>query len=244
MQAGRGGAGRGGGQGEAGEGRHDEGRGGVGFFGGAEKQADAGAVDAGGVSGGSLGDDDAGFARCGDVGDGSEFEPEAADVDRGGALALTEEVGDGDLLRAEAFGDADDPLTADGDAWDGRLGEDASGRGVGGVETVFEVEDEAEGAGLFAGFGEGEAGEVGHFDLAAMDGEAHGDERGEKRDDQHGQGAEKDVEEAVDVADLHYLVRIYVILRRGWFIDGSLFVDLPLDLFGTRRRSDAAVDTA
>ncbi len=91
------------------------------------------------------------------------------------------------------------------DAGRGRLGEDAAGRRVGGVEAVFEVEAEAEGAGLFAGVGETEAGEVGDFDLAAVDGEAHGDEGGEKRDDEHGQRAEDDIEEAVDAGDLHLL---------------------------------------
>ena len=45
--------------------------------------------------------------------DGAEFEPEAANVDGGGALALAEDVGDGDLLCAEAFGDAHGPLAAD-----------------------------------------------------------------------------------------------------------------------------------
>lgn len=70
-----------------------------------------------------------------------------------------------------------------------------------------------------AGLGEGEASEVGNFDLAAMDGEAHGDERGEKRDDEHGERAENDVEESVDPGDSHCLVRIYAaILRRGCFI--------------------------
>jgi len=112
-------------------------------------------------------------------------------------------------LCAEAFGDAHGPLAADGDTGCGRLGEDVAGRCVGGVEAVFEREDKAQGAGLFAGFGASEAGEVGHLDFAAMDGEAHGDERGEERDHEHGQRTEKDVEESVDPGDLHCLVRIY-----------------------------------
>ena len=174
----------------------------------AEEKADSGAVDAGGVGGGGLGDDDAGGSGGGDVGYRSEFESEAADVDRGGAFALAEDVGDGDLLCAEAFGDADGPLAADGDTWCGRLGENVARGCDGGVEAIFEVEDQAQGAGLLAGFREGEAGEVGHLDLAAMDGEAHGDERREERNHQHGQRAEKDVEEAVDPGDLHCFVRI------------------------------------
>jgi len=45
---------------------------------------------------------------------------------------------------------------------------------------AFEGEDEAEGAGFFAGFGDGEVGEVGDFDLVAVDGETHGDEGGDE----------------------------------------------------------------
>ena len=179
------------------------------MFGLAEQEADAGAVDAGGIGGGSLSDHDAGFSRCGDVGHGAEFEPEAADVDGSGTLALAEDVGNSDLLRAEAFGDANGPLAADGDAGCGRLGENVARRCVGRVEAIFEVEDKAQGAGLFAGVGEGEAGEVGDFDFAAMDGEAHGDERREERNHEHGQRAENDVEEAVDPGYLHCFVRIY-----------------------------------
>jgi hypothetical protein len=73
-----------------------------------------------------LGDDDAGVSGCCDVGDCAELKPEPADVDGRGALALAEQVGDGDLLWAETFSDADGPLTADGDARSGRLGEDAA----------------------------------------------------------------------------------------------------------------------
>lgn len=134
--------------------------------------------------------------------DRAEFESEAADVDGGSALALAEEVGDGDLLCAEAFGDADGPLATDGGAGSGGLREDASGWNVGGEEAIFKGEAEADGARLLAGVGEGEAGEVGNFDLAAVDGEAHGDEGGDERDDEHRQGTEDDVEEAVDAADL------------------------------------------
>ena len=152
VKSGGGGGADGSGERETGEGWHDVCIGGCGLFGFAEQEADAGAVDAGGVGAGGLGDDDAGVSGCGDVGDGAEFEPEAADVDGGGAFALTDEVGDGDLLRAEALGDANGPLAAYGDAGGGGLREDVSGRRVGGVEAVFEIEDEAVGAGLLAGF--------------------------------------------------------------------------------------------
>ena len=112
-QAGGGGAGSGAGEGEAGERGHEEGLGRLALFRFAEQEADARAVDAGGVGAGGLGDDDAGRSGCGDVSDGTEFEPETADVDGGGALGLTEDVGDRDLLGAEALSDADGPLAAD-----------------------------------------------------------------------------------------------------------------------------------
>ena len=135
------------------------------------------------------------------MGDDAGLESEAADVDGGGAFGLAEEVGDGDLLRAEALGDADGPFAADGSARGGRLREDAAGRRVGGVEAVFEIHAKAESAGFGAGVGESEPGEVGDFDFAAVNGEAHGDEGGCQGDDEHRQGAEDDVEEAVDSAD-------------------------------------------
>jgi hypothetical protein len=136
-----GGACCGAGEGEAGERGHDEGLGRSGLFWLAEQEADARAIDAGGVRRGGLGDDDAGRSGGGDVGDGAEFESEPADVDGGGALALAEDVGDGDLLCAEAFGDAYGPLAADGDPGCGRLGEDVAGGRVGGVKAIFESEE-------------------------------------------------------------------------------------------------------
>ena len=125
------------GEGEASERGHDEGFGRLGIFGFAEEETDAGAVDTCGVGTGGLGDDDAGVSRCGDVGDDALFEAETTDVDGGGALGLTEEVGDGDLLRAETFGDAYSPLAANGGAGCRRLREDVTGWDVGGVETIF-----------------------------------------------------------------------------------------------------------
>ena len=184
---------------EACERGHDEGLG-FGLLTVAEEEADAGAVYSGGVGVWGLGDDDAGFAGRSDVGDGAEFEAETADVDGGGALGLADEVGDGDLLCAEGFGDADGPLATDGYARGWGLGEDVAGGRVGGVEAIFEAEDEAKGAGLFAGFREGEVGEVGDFDLVTVDGETHGDEGRDERDGEHRERTQNDVEEAVDAA--------------------------------------------
>ena len=60
----------------------------------ADKQADAGAVDAGGVDRRRLGEDDVGIAGDGEVSDGAEVEREAANADGGGALGLARQVGD------------------------------------------------------------------------------------------------------------------------------------------------------
>jgi hypothetical protein len=223
VQAGGGGACCSAGESEPGERRHDEGLRRFGFFGFAEQEADARAVDAGCVGQGRLCDDDAGFSGGSNVRDCTEFEAEAADVDGGGAFALAEKVRDGDLLCAEAFGDAHGPLAADGRSGCGGLGQNAAGGRVGGIETVFESEAETEGAGLFAGVGEAEAGEVRDFDLAAVDGKAHGDEGGEKRDDEHRERAEDDVEEAVDAGDLHRSVRIYGVSQPVVMIEMCVF---------------------
>lgn len=247
MQAGSGGAGGGSGEGEASERGHDEGVRGFGFGGFAEEHADARAIDPGGVGERGLGDDDTGIAGSGYVSDCAEFETEAADVDGGGALGLADEIGDGDLLRAEAFGDADGPLAANGAAGGRVLREDFSGRCVWGVETVFEGEAEAEGAGLFAGFGECEAGERGDLDLAAMDGETHGDEGGEERDDEHREGSEDDVEEAIDAADPNFQLHTGSGYREGLpGVDRRVRVTVAgrLDLVRTIRGLDAAMDAA
>ncbi len=58
------------------------------------------------------------------------------------------------------------------------------------------------GAGLFGGFVDGEAGEVGDVDLAAVDGEAHGEVGGEECDEEERTAAEEDVEEAVDPGEV------------------------------------------
>ena len=131
------------------------------------------------------------------MGDGAEVEREAAEVNGGGALGLADEVGDGDLLRAEAFSDADGPLAANLGPGGGGLGEDMAGWGVWGVELVFEVKAEAEGVGFVAGVGDGEAGEVGDYNFSAVDGETHGDEGGGESYHQHGEGAEEEIEEAL-----------------------------------------------
>jgi hypothetical protein len=107
------------------------------------------------------------------------------------------------------------------------LRENAAGRRVGRVEAVFERESQTLGTSLFAGFRHGETGEVGDLDLAAVDGESHRDEGGEKRDDEHGERAEKDVEEAIDAADLqlHKSGSGYrVMSARGfWFLGAANF---------------------
>ena len=66
------------------------------------------------------------------------------------------------------------------------------------------------------GVGDGEAGKVGDFDLAAVNGETHGDEGGGEGDCEHRQGSEDDVEEAVDGTDaeLHVCSRIASVVLR------------------------------
>jgi hypothetical protein len=251
VEAGGGGRADGGGERETCEGWHDIGVGRCGLFGFAEQETDAGAIDAGCIGIGGLGDDDAWVSGCGDMRDGAEFEAKAADVDGGGALALADEVGDGDLLGSEAFGDAYGPLAAHGNAGGGRLGEDVTGRCVGRVEAVFEVEDEAVGAGLLAGVEKGEAGEVGDLDFATVNGEAHGDEGGDERNDEHRQGTEDDVEEAVDAAGLQFQLHLHAAIRiqvggvvlygiaPGRTTSGKSALrsaDLPLDLLRTWMR--------
>jgi hypothetical protein len=181
---------------EAGERRHDEAGGSFDLFGDADEEAYAW-TQGSGVGVGGLGDDDAGFAGGGNVGDDTEVEPEAADVDGGGALALADDVGNGDLLGAEAFGDADSPVATDDGARDRGLGEDTTGRRGWRVEAVFNRDAEARAVGLLAGVCDGETGQIGDGDLAAVDGEAHGDEGGDKGDHKHGQGAEDQVEDAL-----------------------------------------------
>ena len=109
------------------------------------------------------------------MGDGAEVERHAADVHGGVALRLADDVGDGDLLRAEAFGDADLPLVADARAGGGGLREDAAGGDGGGVELVLDVEVEAAVQRGVEASADGQAGEVGDGDLAAVEGEAQRD---------------------------------------------------------------------
>ncbi len=188
------------GEGDAGEVGHDEGVGGGGVGGLRDEERDAGAIYIGRVGRGGLGKDGVGWAVGGKVGDGAGFEAEALDGDGGGALGLADGVGDLDLLGAEGLGDADLGVAADGLAGGGGLADEVAGGDGGGVEAVLDGEGEALGVGALLGVGDGEAGEAGDVDLAAVDGEAHGDEGGEERDREHGQRAEGEVEETEDAA--------------------------------------------
>jgi hypothetical protein len=79
-----------------------------------------------------------------------------------------------------------------------------------------------------------------------VDGEAHGDEGGEERDDEHRQGTEDDVEEAVDAAELelHAGTGYRVAVGCGSASLLPAIVVLPLDLLRDVGRLDAEVDTA
>ncbi len=179
-------------EGEADEGGHEEGFGGIG--GGAEEQIDAGLIEAG-VGGRGLGEDGVGVAGCVDVGEGAEFELELADVHGGLLDGLADDVGDGDVLGTEAFGDADLPAVADARAGCGGLGEDAADGDGGGVELVLDVEIDAGAEGGLAGFGDGHPGEVGDGDFVAVEGDAEGDAGGDEHDGDHRGGGEGDAEE-------------------------------------------------
>src|SRR5208283_290425 len=95
------------------------------------------------------------------------------------------------------LGDADGPVAADAGAGCGVLREDAAGGDAGGVEAVLQGEVEAVARGEGGGLGDGEAGELGDLDLATVDGEAHGDERGDERHRDHGERAEHEGEDAL-----------------------------------------------
>ena len=163
----------------------------------AEKKADTGAVDAGGVGRRGLGEDDAGVAGGSDGGDGAELKGRASEGQRCRPLGLSGDVRNGDLLRTDTFRDADGPLAANGRAGGRELAEDVPGWGVARVELVFEAQAEAEVAGFGAGLLKGEPGEVGDHDLAAVDGEAHRQEGREKEDGEHCHGREQDIEKTL-----------------------------------------------
>ena len=172
------------GEGEAGEIGH--GVGGLGRRGGVE-QADAGRGDTLGAGGWGLGEDGLGRGGIGgEFGGGSDFEAAAADIDFGGARAQSDEGGNVDELGAEAIGGLDAPAAPDMGSGIGLLAGDASGGNGGGVEVIAGFELQAALGGQTLGIGGSHAAEVGHGDLAAMDGEAHADQaRGERDDDEH-----------------------------------------------------------
>ena len=104
-----------------------------------DQQTDFGIGDAAGVRGRSLREN---FAfRCIrqlHLRDGADIQTAAADVDVGGALALSDDIGDSDTLRSQAFGDADLPALPHLASGRRKLRQDFSFRYGGAVILAFD----------------------------------------------------------------------------------------------------------
>ena len=171
---------------------HDEG--GSGWDGWASKQhAYAGARDSSGSRRGILSDDGAfGCIGPGDVGGRPDFEGSAANLNGGNALIETDEVGYGDALRAEAFGEAKMPFAADHASRRGRLAHDVPDGDVHAVDMAIHAEIETEVRGFAGGVSGGEPFEGGNRDFGPMDGEVHGDDgRQHRQNGEHEQHEQK-----------------------------------------------------
>ena len=215
---------------------HDEGWGGlVGRCG--EEQADGGTRDAGGSGGGVLGDDSA-LRRVGpgELRGCADLERGAADLDGGGTLVESDEAGDGDLLRAEAFGEQDVPSAADHGLRHGGLAGDVAGGCIHAVEVIFDGEVESEIGGFGGGLGEGESFEAGDGDFGSVNGEVHGHdgrEQGEagqhEEDEQESEGAEHPLLSVLDgVGDFggfleHFGDGAVFVFGEGYGVFGGFF---------------------
>ena len=135
--------------------------------------------DAAGVRRRSLGHDFAvrGIRRL-HLGDGANVQTAAADVDIGGTLALSDHIGNGHALRSQALGHADLPAPPHLASGGWELRQDFSFRNGGAVVLAFDVQFQAvllcDHAGCRGTFPY----QVGYGDFVAMDGQAHGGERG------------------------------------------------------------------
>jgi hypothetical protein len=171
---------------------------------GSEKNADAGAIGAEGGGRGILRDNGAGLdAGLRQEGDDAEVEAGVADSESGVALIEADDVGDGDAGRAEAFGEADDPVAANRGSGNRGLRDDVAGGNFGAGVAIGDGGVEAGGRDAVHGFGNGEAAGVGDLDFGAVNGDAHGDERGDERDGEQRERSEKqaeDLEEALTLS--------------------------------------------
>ena len=136
-----------------------------------------------------------------EVGDGkfggdSDLEAAAADVDFGGAGTESDDGGNFNELRAEAFSGLNTPTAADMGSGFGLLRDDAPGRDDRGVEMIAAGEFETTVKGGALGFGRGHATEVRDGDLTAMDGKPHADQRRGKSDDDEDENLREQTEEA------------------------------------------------
>ena len=152
----------------------------------------------GGVGWWGLGEDDSGGSGRGESGDGADLELQAAEDEGGRGFVLAGGVWHGDGLGAEGFGDAHLPAAADAGSGDGGLREDVIGADGAGVEAVFNRQIEAEIFGHCGCIGVGFASQVGNGDLAAVDGDTHGEEGAKDDDGEHQDRAGGDVDDALD----------------------------------------------
>jgi len=124
-----------------------------------------------------------------DLGHGGNFEAAAADVEFGGVLALSGDVGDSDAGGPETLGDADLPSAADFGAGEWELGHNAAFGNLRAVVLALDGDLEAEGREGALGFGGAEAHQGWDGDFLSVNGEAHSGEAGD-----HGDGDEDEGE--------------------------------------------------
>ena len=167
----------------------------------AEKKADGGAIDSFGVGWGRLGKHKTGVARSWNGCDDTDLKRGLTKGKRGRPLGLANYVRDRNLLRAQAFGDADGPFMTNHNAGCGGLTKDVAGCGGRGVEAIFESKAQAKTACRVSRFREGETGEWWDLDFTAMNGEAHGDKGGKQGDGEHGHSRQQDGEETLHRPD-------------------------------------------
>ena len=122
----------------------------------------------------------------GKFGGGTDLKATAADINFGGAWAESDDGGNLDELRAEAFSGLYAPATADVGSWLGLLGDDASGGNDGGIEVIAARQFQAALEGNSLGLGRSHTSQVRHGNLSAMDCKSHADQgRGERHDNEH-----------------------------------------------------------
>ncbi len=127
--------------------------------------------------------------------DGAYIQTAAPDIDVGGALGLADDIGDGDALRAKTLGHAYLPALTHLASGGRKLGEDLSFRDRGAVVLAFYIQFQSFLLSDHTGCGRALAYQVGDGDFVAVDGQAHGGERGDQRHHQQDQRQQDQSEE-------------------------------------------------